>query len=94
MAEKDGLFEGLLEILDLAGFKTIAIGVDHEGAPLRLTGIINIQIIPAAWAEKTDFFNFPQIPQDFLANCREYAAQSRRKENGNCQDGVSDAFSG
>jgi hypothetical protein len=87
-------FEELREIIRLAGYKVISIGMEHSNG-LRITGVINLQIAPAAWLDQTDFVNFPQITPDFLANCREYAVQSHRKgadDNGLSMDGVSESF--
>jgi hypothetical protein len=79
MGEKGGVpFKELQEIIRLAGYKVISISAERSNG-IYVTGVIDLQIAPAEWLDKTDFVNFPQISPDFLANCREYAVQSHRK---------------
>jgi hypothetical protein len=79
MTEKTPPFRELQEIIEIAGYRVISIGAEHNG---RFTGAINLTIAPVEYVERTDFVNFPQIPQGFLEKCREYAAQSRQQGNG------------
>jgi hypothetical protein len=87
-------FKELREIIQLAGYKVVSIAAERSNG-ICFTGVVNVQIAPAEWLEQTDFVRFPQISPDFLANCREYAAQSRRQgtdDPGLSMDGVSEVF--
>jgi hypothetical protein len=81
-------FRELQEIIRLAGYKVISIGAEYskDGGGIRFTGAIGLKIVPVKQLDQTDFVRFPQLSQDFLANCREYAAQSHQQGNGNCQE--------
>jgi hypothetical protein len=90
-------FKELHEIIRLAGYRVVSIGVEHSNQML-ITGFINLQIAPAKWLEQTDFMSFPQISPDFLANCREYQKALEaghgidKSSPGLSMDGVSESF--
>jgi hypothetical protein len=93
-------FKDLQEIIGLTGYEVISIEAEHTGR--RFTGTINIQIAPTKWIEQTDYISFPQIPQDFVVKCREYAKPCQSPPGYGpdeaasplSMDGISDAFKG
>jgi hypothetical protein len=84
MEEKTPPFQDLQKIIELAGYKVIAIGAEHTG--LRFTGVINLQIAPASILIQSDFVSFPQVSHEFLSDCCEYDAQRHQQEKGSGQE--------